>query len=310
MEDKAKRNLIVILGPTASGKSSVAVRLAAELKSEIISADSRQVYRGMDIGTGKDLAGYVVEGKKIPCHLIDIVDPAYEFNLFEYQKRFHEVFESLADRAVLPIMAGGTGLYIDAVLRGYGLTEVPESEALREELDLKSDFEIARRLRKLNPKLHNSTDLNERSRIIRALEIALFERDCAKYDKPVPEIRPLVIGIRWDRQVLRERITRRLKERLDAGLIEEVERLHKEGIGWAKLDFFGLEYRYVGQYLQGKLDYNDMFQKLNSAIHQFAKRQDTWFRRMERKGVEINWIDDADYGKVRALVLNELSAGD
>ena len=305
--EKGMYNLIVILGPTASGKTSVAARLAYDLDSEIISADSRQVFRGMDIGTGKELDEYTVDGKVIPYHLIDIVEPTHEFSLFEYQRRFFEVFEKLSEKGIIPIMAGGTGLYIESVLKGYEMTEVKRDEALRRELE-KVDIEtLVERLKKLNPNLHNSTDLKDKSRIIRALEIALFEKEYGKSREKLPEIKPLVIGIRRERNMLKERIAERLKARLKEGLIEEVKSLHNSEVSWERLDLFGLEYRFVGQYLQGKVNGNDMFQKLNSAICKFAKRQETWFRRMERQGIDIHWIDNGDYEKVRGLVTNELA---
>ena len=307
MQAGASYNLIVILGPTASGKTAVAVRLAKELGSEIISADSRQVYTGMNVGTGKDLSEYIMDGTTIPCHLIDIVDPTYEFSVFEYQRRFLDVFEKISGRNIMPVMAGGTGLYIESVLSGYDMTETPVNEALRKTLEVDSTATLGRRLQALNPQLHNSTDLLDKKRIIRAIEIAEFAKTHNSGHRLFPRITPLIIGIRWERAVLRERITRRLKERLKSGMVEEVESLHSAGVGWDTLDFFGLEYRFVGQYLQGRLNHNDMFQKLNTAIHKFAKRQETWFRRMEKKGTEINWIDEGDYQKVRGLVFSELN---
>lgn len=307
MENEVKYNLIVILGPTASGKTSLAVRLAYEIRSEIISADSRQIYRGMDIGTGKELEEYIVEGREIPYHLIDIIDPSAEFNLFEYQKRCYEIIDNLLGKNNVPILVGGTGLYLESILLGYDLAEVPVNEILRDEV---KDIEIealAERLKAANPNLHNTTDLKDRNRIIRALEIADFE--CSSRGTLVkrPPVHPLVIGIRWDRKKLRERITKRLRDRLESGMIDEVKSLHESGIDWDKLDFFGLEYRYVSLYLQGKLNRNDMFQKLNSAIHQFAKKQETWFRRMEKKGIKIHWVDDANYDMLRGIVRHELS---
>lgn len=304
--NKENYNLIVILGPTASGKTSLAARLASELDTEIISADSRQVFRGMDIGTGKDLDEFVVKGKNIPYHLIDIIEPMGEFSVYDFQKRFYDVFKELRSRELLPILVGGTGLYIDSVLRGYQMQKVPTNGELRAELDGEEVDSIVERLKEMRPDLHNTTDLLEKDRVIRALEIAIYERDNPVPLESRPEVIPLVFGTRWERKLLRERITRRLKERLDAGMIEEVERLHKDGTSWEKLDYFGLEYRYIGQYLQGKLNRNDMFQKLNSAIHQFAKRQETWFRRMERHGIDIHWIDNADYDRLKEVVDNEL----
>lgn len=296
-------NLIVILGATASGKTRLAVRLASELGSEIISADSRQVYRGMDIGTGKDLSEYVIDGVSVPCHLIDIVDPGYEFNVFEYQRRFFECFSEISGRGILPIMAGGSGLYIESVLKGYRMLEVPENLSLRRELETKDMETLAGRLLELNFAVHNTTDLKDRKRLIRAIEIAQHSKEHGSEEMPIPRIEPLVIGVRWKRETLRRRITERLMERLDRGMVEEVEGLHASGTGWGKLEFFGLEYRYVGFYLQGRLSYNEMFQKLNTRIHQFAKRQETWFRRMERRGIIIHWIEGADYDALRELAV-------
>ena len=280
-------NLVVILGPTASGKTKIGVQIARALDGEIISADSRQVYRGMDIGTGKDLMEY----GSVPYHLIDIVDPGYEFNVFDFQRRFLESFSEIQSRGRIPILVGGTGMYLDAVLRGYRLLEVPENPKLRKELALLSIENLAARLQGATPKLHNTTDLLDRERLTRAIEIAEFRGEKAQPLPPLPEFRPIVFGIRFDRKILRQRITQRLRERLDRGMIEEVEELLKKGISFETLEFYGLEYRFVAQYLRGELSRNDMFQKLNSAIHQFAKRQETWFRRLERQGIPIRWVD-------------------
>ncbi|MBU1205337.1 MAG: tRNA (adenosine(37)-N6)-dimethylallyltransferase MiaA [Proteobacteria bacterium] len=279
-------NLLVILGPNASGKTRVAVQVARALKGEIISADSRQVYRGMDIGTGKDLEEY----GSVPYHLIDIVDPGYEFNVFEFQRRFREAFQEIQARGHLPLLVGGTGMYLDSVLRGYELIEVPENLPLRQKLAALAVENLAARLRQINPKLHNTTDLLDRNRLTRAIEIAEFQRE-AQNVPPLPELSLLVFGIKWEREALRRRITQRLKERLNQSLIEEVARLHYTGIPLEILEFYGLEYRFVAQYLKGVWNKNDMFQKLNSAIHQLAKRQETWFRRMERQGIAIRWVD-------------------
>jgi len=295
-------NLIVILGPTASGKTQLAVKLARELGSEIISADSRQVYRGMNIGTGKDLSEYVVNGISVPYHLIDIVDFDHEFNVFEYQRRFFECFLEISRRSILPIMVGGTGLYIESVLRGYRMLEVPENVSLRKELETEDMETLVRRLLQLNPAVHNTTDLKDRKRLVRAIEIARYSRDHDSEEMPVPPIKPLVIGVRLERGILRRRITERLRKRLDDGMVEEVEGLFALGISREKLDFFGLEYRYIGLYLQRRLSYDEMFQKLNTRIHQFAKKQGTWFRRMEKQGIEIHWIDNADFNTLRELV--------
>jgi len=298
-----QHNLIVILGPTASGKTTLAARLAGDIRAEIISADSRQVYRGMDIGTGKDLAEYVVEGVNIPYHLINIVNPDEEFNVFEYQKRFFNCFKEISSRGMMPMLVGGTGLYIESVLKGYRMPFVPENSKLRKEVEMADMETLAKRLLERNPEVHNTTDLKDRRRLIRAIEIA--EHICVHgLDEGVsmPHIIPLVIGIRRERLVLRRRITERLQERLKNGMVEEVKRLHESGIGWGKLDYFGLEYRYVGLYLQGKINDTDMFQTLATRIHQFAKRQETWFRRMERKGIEIEWFNGADYEAVQTFI--------
>jgi len=266
------------------------VAAARALDGEIISADSRQVFRRMDIGTGKDLGEY----GGIPCHLIDILEPGEEFSVFAFQRFFAGAFEQITSRGRLPILAGGTGLYLDAVLRGYRMYEVPENQALREELEPLSMSALQERLVALNPWLHNSTDLLERERLVRAIEIALGEKSAAEAEPvQLPQLHPLVFGIRIERELLRRRITARLRERLQSGMIEEVAGLLAEGIPPARLDAYGLEYRYVTLHLTGRLNRNDMYQKLNSAIHDFAKRQDSWFRRMEKHGVPIIWLDGA-----------------
>ena len=279
-------NLLVILGATASGKTRLGVDLARRLDGEIISADSRQVYCGMDIGTGKDLHEY----QGIPYHLIDVAPPGHEFNLFQFQRLFLAAFSEISSRGPLPVLVGGSGMYLDCVLRGYHLTEVPENPELRIELAPLSMDELTDRLRLGNPRLHNRTDLTERARLLRAIEIAEFQ---GKESEPWPEIDPLTLGIRWERGALRERITKRLKERLASGMIEEVERLHAMGTSWDQLEFYGLEYRYLARYLKGEMSRNDMFQKLNSAIHDFAKKQENWFNRMQSHGTPIHWLDGA-----------------
>ena len=299
-------NLIVILGPTASGKTGVAVKVARLIGSEIISADSRQVYRGLDIGSGKDLREYAEGGRSVPYHLIDMVDPGYEFNLFEFQQRFFGVFEEMRGRGLLPVLAGGTGLYIDSVVRGYEMRAVPEDRELRRELERLDHDALAARLKSLTPHIHNTTDLNERGRLIRAIEIAAFTANEETPPPSLPEVLPLVIGLKWERGELQERISKRLRERLEEGMIEEVEGLHRSGVSWETLDFFGLEYRYVALHLRGEMGRNDLFQQLNAAIRKFAKRQETWFRRMERKGVEIHWIERGEYKKIEELLRREL----
>ncbi|WP_432460787.1 tRNA (adenosine(37)-N6)-dimethylallyltransferase MiaA [Agarivorans sp. QJM3NY_25] len=278
-------NLLVVLGPTASGKTHLGVEIARLYGGEILSADSRQVYRGLDLGSGKDLDEY----QEIPYHLIDIVEPEAEYSVFHFQRDFFKAYQQIKQRQQLPVMVGGTGLYIDAVTQNYQLHEVPSNQALRNELAELSLEQLQQRLLSVKPEQHNNTDLQVRPRLVRAIEIA--ESDTAPpQTSPHPEIKPLYLGIRWERAVLRQRITLRLKQRLEQGLVEEVERLHAQGVSYAKLEFYGLEYRLVAQYLQQQLSYNDMFQKLNSQIHQFAKRQDTWFRKMERRGDEIHWL--------------------
>jgi tRNA dimethylallyltransferase len=296
-------NLIVILGPTASGKTRLAARLAGDIGAEIISADSRQVYRGMDIGTGKDLADYVVNGKKIPHHLIDVVEPEQEFSVFEYQRLFFKCFKEISSRKVTPILVGGTGLYIESVLEGYQLPYVPVNPEFRREAEESEMETLVKRLLAINPSVHNTTDLKDRSRLIRAIEIAEYIGTYGPYEAvSMPRIMPLVTGIQWERSVLRRRITERLQERLKEGMIEEVKRLHDSGIGWDKFDYFGLEYRYIGLYLRGRIDYAEMFQKLATRIHQFAKRQETWFRRMERKGIVIHWFEGSDFDTMREFI--------
>ncbi|MDD2580521.1 MAG: tRNA (adenosine(37)-N6)-dimethylallyltransferase MiaA [Desulfuromonadaceae bacterium] len=280
-------DLLVVLGPTASGKTRLAVALAGKLDGEIISADSRQVFRGMDIGSGKDLHEY----GRVPYHLIDILDAGEEFSVFDFQCRFLNAYEEITARSTLPILCGGSGMYLDAVLRGYRMVEVPRDDALRAVLGAKTNDELVEELRRVKPNQHNSTDLLDRERTVRAIEIAKSEAEQCFVSEPLPGLHSTVIGIRWEREALRRRITGRLRERLDSGLIEEVECLHAGGIAWERLDYYGLEYRYVGGYLRGDMNRNDMFQKLNSAIHNLAKRQGNWFRRMERHGVAINWIE-------------------
>jgi len=300
-------NILVVLGPTASGKTRLGARLADALGGEIVSADSRQVYRGLDIGAGKDLAEYTVEGRRVPYHLIDIVDLDAEFSVFEYQKRCFQTLAALGLRGVLPVLVGGTGLYIDAVLEGYRMVETPEDPDLRAELAQAPHPELVERLHRARPYVHNVTDLEDRDRLVRAIEIA--EHADRQPPEPAPELHPLILGTRWDRPELVRRIRERLKQRLDAGMIQEVETLAADGVPWSKLAFLGLEYRYVAQYLQGTIkNRNDLFQKLFAAICRFAKRQQTWFRRMERRGMTIHWIDRADYERAAEVVARHRQA--
>jgi tRNA dimethylallyltransferase len=292
-------NLLTILGPTASGKTRLAVALARELNGEVISADSRQVFRGMDIGSGKDLHEY----GEVPYHLIDILDSGEEFSVFTFQRLFREAFGEISGRRRLPVLCGGTGLYLDAVLRSYRMLEVAENPQLRGELEGKNLEELREILQMWKPTQHNTSDLLERNRTIRAIEIARFEREKAGQPEELPAIRSLTIGIRWERGELRRRITERLRQRFEAGMIEEVQRLYDGGVPWERLDYYGLEYRYIGAFLQGRLNRNDMFQKLNSAIHDFAKRQENWFRKMEKNGVVINWVEGAGDPLAEACML-------
>jgi len=294
------KNLLVILGPTASGKTRLGVELARESGAEILSVDSRQVYRGLDIGSGKDLDEYVGDGKNIPYHLIDIVDLDVEFSVFEFQRRFFRVFESMQQRGTPGIAVGGSGLYLEAVLKAYRMLDVPVDERLRSELGILSLEQLGERLKKYRA-THNTTDLEDRERLTRAIEIADYT---ARHEpEPAPEIDALVLGVRWDRAVLRRRIRDRLTARLRGGLVEEVEHLHSSGVSWKKLSFLGLEYRFVSEYLRGMIrSDNDLKQKLNSAICAFAKKQETWFRRMQRRGVLIHWIDEGDVCKARRVI--------
>lgn len=295
-------NLIVILGPTASGKTRMAARLAGELGSEIISADSRQVYRGMDIGTGKDLGEYVVDGRPVPFHLIDVIHPSEEFSVFDYQSQVYRLFISLREKGVIPIMAGGSGLYLDAVIKGYRMPAVPVDRGLRNELDAMDMVNLICRLRSLRTSFHNITDFTDRERVIRAIEIAEGSQNDEKEASAQPKIRAFIMGIRWDREVLRRRITQRLEKRIRAGLMDEVKNLNQAGLSWERMESLGLEYRYVGRYVQGRMSYDEMIHALNIRIHQFAKRQLSWFRRMERQGTVIHWIEGDDYETARRLV--------
>lgn len=289
MARQLKHNLIVLLGPTASGKTHLGVLLAQLLNGEIISADSRQVYRGMDIGSGKDLEEY----GDVPYHLIDIVDPDYEYNVYEFQKDFLNAYTDVQQRNRMPLLVGGTGMYLDSVLKAYNFLDVPKNILLREKLQPYSDSELSQYLSQLNQTLHNTTDLLDRERTLRAIEIAYAKTKMEEMDSDnkLQTISPIVLGLRWPRPKLQQRIALRLRQRIDGGLIEEVENLFKQGVSWQKLHFFGLEYRYVARYLKGELNKNDMYQKLNSSICHFAKQQEKWFRRMERNGITIHWLD-------------------
>lgn len=283
-------NLITILGATASGKTGVAVHTANQLNGEIISADSRQVYRGMDIGTGKDLEEYTLNGSPVPYHLIDIVDAGYEYNVFEYQRDFIKAFEEVQSRKKLPVLCGGTGMYIEAVLKGYKLINVPVNEALRASLQEKELPELEAQL-KTYKNLHNVTDVDTKKRAIRAIEIEEYYTQHPEIDTSYPEINSLIVGVKYDRESRRRRITQRLKSRLDEGMIAEVEALLKSGIKPEQLIYYGLEYKFLTQHIVGELSYDEMFRKLEIAIHQFSKRQMTWYRKMEKQGSNIHWLD-------------------
>ncbi|MBP3844519.1 MAG: tRNA (adenosine(37)-N6)-dimethylallyltransferase MiaA [Prevotella sp.] len=293
-----EKRLITILGPTASGKTPLAVALAKEVDGEIISADSRQVYRRMDIGTGKDLADYHVVGHSvadIAYHLIDICEPGTKYNLFQYQQDFYDAYQDIRARGKQPILCGGTGLYIEAVLKGYKLSPVPQNQALRDSLEGKSLDELTKLLIDLKEKngsnMHNKTDVDSCQRAIRAIEIETYNLEHPTPCRELPPVDSLIIGVNIDREERRKKITKRLKARLDEGMIDEVKGLLTEGIAPDDLIYYGLEYKFVTEYLIGKLSYEEMFQRLEIAIHQFAKRQMTWFRGMERRGFMIHWID-------------------
>lgn len=282
-------DFITILGPTASGKTSVAVKLAAEIDAEIISADSRQVYRRMDLGTGKDLEDYCIQGKNIPYHLIDIAEPGTKYNVYEYQKDFLQAYNDIRSRGKKVIVCGGTGLYLESVLRSYRLSPVPQNPELRENLSGKSLEELTHMLSQYKT-LHNTTDVDSTQRAIRAIEIAEYYKHTPIDDRPFPTLTSYVIGIDVDRETRRQRISARLKQRLDNGMVDEVKRLLAEGIPADDLIYYGLEYKFLTLYAIGKMSYEEMFRQLEIAIHQFAKRQMTWFRGMERRGINIHWM--------------------
>lgn len=290
METKEKYELITIIGPTASGKTSFAAALAAHLDTEIISGDSRQIYRTMDIGTGKDLADYTVDGKKIPYHLIDICDPGYKYNVFEYQHDFHKAFESIKAKQKTPILCGGTGMYIEAVLKGYKLLDVPQNKELREALKGKSLAELEKILASYKT-LHNKTDVDSAQRAIRAIEIEEFYKKEAPDKNEYDSIHSLIIGVEIDRELRRAKISKRLRDRLDEGMVDEVRNILQTGVKPEDLIYYGLEYKYLTLYITGQLTYDEMVSQLEIAIHQFAKRQMTWFRGMERRGFTIHWLD-------------------
>ncbi|MDP4188096.1 MAG: tRNA (adenosine(37)-N6)-dimethylallyltransferase MiaA [Bacteroidota bacterium] len=283
-------DLITILGPTASGKTTLAANLAYQINGEIISADSRQVYKGMDLGTGKDYEDYLVNGNTIPYHIIDIKEAGYKYNVYEYQKDFLNAYEDIKNRNKVPVLCGGTGLYIEAAVKGYKLIQVPVNEPLRTELEKLTLGQLIEKL-KTYKLLHATSDITTTKHAIRAIEIEVYYKDHPEIEFHYPKINSLFIGVKYDRQVERERITLRLQQRIDLGMIEEVKKLLAKGLNPEQLIFYGLEYKYLTLFIIGKISYDEMFIKLNTAIHQFAKRQMTWFRRMERNGIEIHWLE-------------------
>lgn len=285
-------NCVIILGPTAVGKTSIGVSVAAKFNGEILSADSRQTYRHLDIGSGKDLDEYIVDGKPVPYHLIDIIDLPAEYTVYNYQQDFYKAFKDIQARNKLPVVVGGTGMYLDAIVRDYQLVNLPDNPELHKKLMDTSLEELAARLLKEQPDLHVMADLEEKDRVVKALEI--IEAKKAGYDTTSidrPEINPLIIGTTLDRPLMWENISKRLKERIDGGMLEEVQSIHDSGISWERLEKLGLEYRYCSLFLKGELaSKEELFEKLFIAIRQFAKRQETWFRMMEKKGVKIHWL--------------------
>lgn len=283
-------DLLIVTGPTASGKTSLAVALADTLKGEIISADSRQVYKQMDLGTGKDYNDYVINGRQVKSHLINIAEPGYKYNVFEYQRDFLRTYNDLKSRNVFPVVCGGSGMYLDSIVSGYNMYEVPPDPLLRKALEKKSLSELTDILSTFK-ELHNSTDIDSKKRAIRAIEIEHFNISGKNKQVLFPEIKSLIVGLTFDRMKRREMISLRLKKRLKEGMVNEVKELLEGGMAPDDLIYYGLEYKYITLYVTGKLNYVEMFRQLETAIHQFAKRQMTWFRGMERKGIVINWID-------------------
>lgn len=300
-------HLITILGPTASGKTALAANLASIINGQIISADSRQVYRDMDIGTGKDLNDYIIDGKTIPSHLVNITVPGSRYNVFEFLGDFSKAFRKVIEADSIPILCGGSGMYLDAVLRGYSMGKVHENPELRKRLDGLNNDELIRKLMSYGP-LHNTSDSSDKERLIRAIEIADFQKMHTEILEQLPKFTSINFGISFDRQIIRSRITARLEARLEEGLVEEVESLLDRGIKPEDLIYYGLEYKFVTQFVIGQLSHNDMFTKLNTAIHQFAKRQMTWFRRMEKNGVKIHWIDGSiELNDKLAVILSKIN---
>jgi len=285
-----KFDMLTILGPTATGKPQLAARMAHRLNGEVLSADSRQIYRGMDLGTGKDLADYVVEGSRVPCHLVDMANAGEQYNVFEFQRQFISAYENILSRGKFPVFCGGSGLYLEAVLKGYRLTQVPSDKSRRAELSQFSLKELTRILKDYKT-VHNTSDTETKNRAIRAIEIEEYLRSNPDLNFEFPAINSLLIGVQFDRDTRRERITARLKQRLNEGMIEEVKGLLDGGLKPDDLIYYGLEYKYITLFLIGELSREEMFERLNIAIHQFAKRQMTWFRKMEKEGFVIHWLD-------------------
>jgi tRNA dimethylallyltransferase len=295
-------DLITILGPTATGKTRLATYLTKELNGEIISSDSRQVYKYMNLGTGKDLNDYNVDNITVPYHLIDIAEPTEEYNLYRFTIDFYNVYNQIKERKKIPFLVGGTGLYLSSIIQNYKLKQADFNSLRKKELELLTETQLRELLLSLKPNPHNITDQTEKERIIKAIIVEESNLE-ALPGKETPN--SLNIGIRLERDEIRKRITERLEKRLNEGMIEEVKDLIKKGVTFEKLAYFGLEYKYLGLYIEGKLNYNEMFQKLNTAIHRFAKRQMTWFRKMEREGVKINWFDAKDYNLILNFIKGE-----
>ena len=285
-----KYNMITILGATASGKTALAANVAYRMNGEVISADSRQVYRKMDIGTGKDYDDYIIEGREVPCHLVDICNAGEKYSVYRYQKDFLAVYNEISGRNKLPVLCGGTGMYIESVLKGYRLLKVPVNKSLRDNLERKTMDEMKDILEGYGD-LHNITDISQRKRLIRAIEIVKYYSNHNIEEEEFPEINSLVAGIKFDRNSRRKRISDRLKDRLKGGMIEEVNSLLESGVSEETLIYYGLEYKFITRHIQGELSYDEMFSQLETSIHRFAKRQMTWFRRMEKNGIEIKWLD-------------------
>jgi tRNA dimethylallyltransferase len=284
-------NLITVLGPTATGKTGLAAHLAARINGEVISADSRQIYRGMDLGTGKDYEDYFVDGVEIPSHLVDIEDAGVHYNVYRFQTDFIQVYNEIQSRGKFPVLCGGSGLYLEAVLKNYRLIEVPPNKPLRKELEGKTLEELTEILKSMKPQLHNHTDIETDRRAIRAIEIEKYYAENGQDESVMPDVNSLNIGINFDREMRRQRITKRLKQRLEEGMLDEVQKLLDSGLTPEQLIYYGLEYKYLTLHLIGELSFDEMFRQLEIAIHQFAKRQMTWFRGMEKRGTKIHWIN-------------------